>query len=208
MNTAHPPPLLNTNAAHHRRLLLRKWARNIHIYTSMLGLLAVTFFSATGIMLNHPEWFDSSKPHIRHNEGTLPLTMLKDLDKVAVVEKLRKEFGATGALESFDVQDDRLELVFRSPGRHAEAAIERAGGHVDVTIETHGFAARMTELHRGTDAGPAWRLVMDGTAVLLLVISFTGLALWLFIPKWRPIGLTAMAACLLIGIVVYFAFVP
>ena len=41
---------MSTGPAHHRRLLLRVWARNIHIYISMLGLLAVVFFSVTGIM--------------------------------------------------------------------------------------------------------------------------------------------------------------
>jgi hypothetical protein len=171
---------MSTNPAHHRRLLLRVWARNIHIYISMLGLLAVMFFSVTGIMLNHSDWFDLNDPRVTKMEGTLPAAMLKGPDKLAVVEKLRKDFGATGALDSFDVDDSSLEVVFKSPGRRTEANIDRQSGHADVTVESHGFGGRIAELHRGTDAGPAWRLV----------------------------GIAALAVCLGACLIIYFVFVP
>jgi uncharacterized protein len=199
---------MSTGSKHHRRLLLRVWARNIHIYISMMGLLAVVFFSVTGIMLNHDEWFSLSDPRITKKDGTLPATMLREPDKLAIVEALRKDFGATGALDSFDIQNDSLELVFKSPGRRTEATIDRATGHAEVTVESHGFNGRIAELHRGTDAGPAWRLVIDATAILLLITSLTGITLWFLVPKWRPLGLAAMAVCLVACLVVYLLFVP
>ncbi|MCE9609145.1 MAG: PepSY-associated TM helix domain-containing protein [Chthoniobacter sp.] len=55
--------------AHHRRLLFKKWTRTLHIYISMLGLLTLIFFSATGIMLNHEEWFGFAAPRIVKKEG-------------------------------------------------------------------------------------------------------------------------------------------
>ena len=197
-----------STSAHHRRLLFKKWARTLHIYLSMLGLLTLIFFSVTGIMLNHEEWFGFATPNLRKTEGRIPAALLVPPDKLAIVEKLRKDFGATGALESFDVQNDRLELVFKSPGRRTEASIDRPDGHAAVSVETHGFAGRFVELHRGTDAGPAWRLVIDISAVLLLISGATGLTLWLLVPKWRPLGLAAGAVCLVGGAVVYFALVP
>jgi hypothetical protein len=199
---------MSADAAHHRRLLIRVWARNIHIYISMLGLLAVMFFSVTGFMLNHDEWFGLSNPRVTKKEGVLPAAMLKEPDKLAIVETLRKDFGATGALDSFDIQGDSLELVFKSPGRRTEAAIDRASGHADVSIETHGFNGRIAELHRGTDAGPVWRAIIDITAILLTITSLTGITLWFLVPKWRPLGLAAMAICLVGCLVVYLVFVP
>jgi len=77
-----------------------------------------------------------------------------------------------------------------------------------VSIETHGFAGRLVELHRGTEAGPAWRLVIDATAILLLLSSFTGLVLWLLVPKGRPLGIAALAACTVVCVAVYLVFVP
>ena len=194
--------------SHHFRLLFKKWSRLLHIYLSMLGLLAIVFFSITGIMLNHEEWFGFAEPRVSKHEGTLPAALLSGPDKLGIVEKLRKDFGATGALDSFDVRDDEFALVFKSPGRRTEAAITRADGHAEVSIETHGFAGRFVELHRGTEAGPAWRLVIDATAFLLLLSSLTGLLLWLLVPKWRPLGIVALVVCALVCVAVYLVFVP
>ena len=193
---------------HHQRLLFRKWLRTLHIYLSMLGLLTLIFFSLTGIMLNHEEWFGFAEPRVRKTEGVIPAALLAEPDKLGIVEKLRRDFGATGALESFDVQGDRLEIIFKSPGRRTQVAIERPGGQTEATIETHGFAGRFAELHRGTDAGPGWRLVIDASAVLLLISGLTGLTLWLLVPKWRPLGLVAVAVSGGICLLIYFALVP
>jgi hypothetical protein len=195
--------------AHHRRLLIKSWTRTLHIYISMLGLLAVVFFSLTGIMLNHEEWFGYAAPHIVNREGTIPEAMTREPDRLVIVEKLRKDFGATGALDSFEVEDDQLRIVFKSPGRRTEAALQRADGRAEVALETHGLAGRLAELHRGTDAGAGWRwVVIDGTAVILLLTSLTGLVLWCFVPKWRPFGLAALAVCVVVCGLVYFALVP
>jgi hypothetical protein len=197
-----------SNSAHRRRLLFKSWSRTLHIYLSMLGLLTLIFFSVTGIMLNHEEWFGFAAPRVRTSEGSIPAALLAQPDRLGIVEKLRKDFGATGALESFDVEEDRLELVFKSPGRRTEAHINRTGGHAEVSIETHGFAGRFVELHRGTDAGPAWRLIIDISAVLLLISGATGLTLWLLVPKWRPLGLAAVAVCVAVCAAIYFFLVP
>jgi hypothetical protein len=199
---------MSTDSSHHRRLLFKKWSRTLHIYISMLGLLAVIFFSVTGIMLNHEEWFGFSTPHIVKEEGSLPEAMDKEPDKLAIVEKLRKEFGATGAMDAFEVEDDHLTISFKSPGRHTDATIQRADGHAEVSLESYGFSGRFVDLHRGTDAGPAWRFIIDATAVLLLITCATGLLLWCLVPKWRPLGLAALAVCLIGCAIVYFVCVP
>ena len=190
------------------KLLFKKWSRLLHIYHSMLGLLVILFFSITGIMLNHEEWFGFAEPRVSKSEGTLPAELLREPDKLGIVEKLRKDFAATGALDSFDVRDDEIALVFKSPGRRTEAEITRADGHAEVSIETHGFAGRFIELHRGTEAGPAWRLVIDATAILLLLSSLTGLVLWLLVPKWHPLGIAALVVCAAVCAAVYLVFVP
>ena len=194
--------------AHKRKLFLRKWARTLHIYISMLGLILVTFFAATGFMLNHEEWFGYAEPQTVTHNGTIPPALLEGPDKLAVVEMLRKDLGATGAMDSFEVTNDELSVIFKSPGRRAQATIARPSGEAEVSIETHGFIGRLVELHRGVEAGPAWRLVIDATAILLLIIGLTGLILWLSVPKWRPLGLTAAGVCVAVCALVYFALVP
>jgi hypothetical protein len=197
-----------SDPSHHRRLLFKKWSRAIHIYISMLGLLSVVFFSVTGIMLNHEEWFGFAEPRIVKKEGVIPEGMARQPDKLAIVEKLRKDFAATGALDSFEIDDDRLTITFKSPGRHADATILRADGHAEVSLESHGISGRIADLHRGTDAGPVWRFILDATAVVLLITCATGLLLWCLVPKWRPLGLAALAVCITACVIVYVALVP
>jgi hypothetical protein len=199
---------MSSDASHHRRLAFKKWSRTIHIYISMLGLLAVIFFSVTGIMLNHPDWFGFATPRVDKREGAIPEAMVKEPDKLAIVEKLRKDFSATGAMDSFDIEDDALSISFKSPGRHTDAVIQRADGHAEVTLESYGLNGRLADLHRGTDAGPAWRFIIDSTAIVLLITCFTGLLLWCLVPKWRPLGLAALAVCVVGCLVVYYMVVP
>jgi hypothetical protein len=194
--------------AHKRKLFLRKWARTLHIYISMLGLIVVTFFAATGFILNHEEWFGYAEPITTTHNGNIPPALLTAPDKLGIVEILRKDLGATGAMDSFEVNEDELAVIFKSPGRRTQATIAHPGGEAEVTIDTHGFIGRLVELHRGVEAGPAWRLVIDATAILLVIIGLTGLILWLSVPKWRPLGLTAAGVCVVVCAGVYFTLVP
>ena len=75
---------------HHLRLLYRKWSRTFHIYFSLLGLLMVLFFAVTGFVLNHDSWFGLDVSHVEKIEGAFPAAMLREPDKLAVVEKLRE----------------------------------------------------------------------------------------------------------------------
>ncbi|QEH36037.1 hypothetical protein OJF2_45950 [Aquisphaera giovannonii] len=71
--------MATTHSQHVRRQLsLRvvKVARWLHIYASMLGLAAVLFFSATGITLNHPDWFFGERASSTSAEGTIDLALL------------------------------------------------------------------------------------------------------------------------------------
>lgn len=196
------------SAGEHRRRLLKKWSRTLHIYVSMLGLLGILFFSVTGLMLNHPEWFGLSTPRVSKVEGAVPPEILKAPDQFAVVEKLRQDFGATGAVDSFEADDDRITVVFKSPARRVQAVIDRQKGRAEVMRESRGAAARLAELHRGVEAGSAWRFVIDAIAVLQLAGALTGVLLWCLVPRWRPLGLAALAVCGVACGFVYWFLVP
>lgn len=199
---------MNPDTQHHLRLLVRSWSRNLHIYISMFGLQAILFFSTTGFMLNHLDWFTPDEPVVRKLEASLPPDLVRNPSEAAIVGILRKNWGATGALNSFEIQDDEVRAVFKSPGRRFEAVIHRPDGHMEMTSESRGLSKRLTELHRGADAGPVWGLVIDVTAVVLMLVSLTGLTLWLLIAKWRRLGLVCVGTCTLACGIIYFFFVP
>src|SRR5262249_46235774 len=154
---------------------------------TMLALLL--FFAATGFMLNHADWFGLEEVQTSTTTGELPTALLAEPDKLAVVERLRSQFGAVGAVDTFEIEEDSLRIVFRGPGRQSEAHVKRDSGEAEVVSESHGAVGRLTDLHKGKYAGAAWGAIIDGVSGLLLVVSMTGLALWLSLQRRRRLGM-------------------
>jgi hypothetical protein len=101
-----------------------------------------------------------------------------------------------------------LRVVFRGPGRHAEATIDRGSGALGLVTETHGLTGRLTDLHRGKAAGAAWGAVIDAVSILIVLISLTGLILWTSLKRRRLLGLLALAAGLAVSLGIYAIYVP
>jgi len=189
-----------------RRLL--SVSRTLHIYLTMLVCLLLLFFGSTGFMLNHSDWFGLEAIRTRKREGTLPRAILVPLDRLAVVEGLRSDLGAVGAVDSFEAEEESLRIVFRRPGLRAEAAVRLADGHVELTSEERGIAALLTDLHKGAYTGSDWKWVIDGTAVFLVLGSLTGLILWISLPRRRTLGILALSVGLLSSAATYWFLVP
>lgn len=187
----------------------------LHIYVSMLGLAAVLFFSVTGITLNHPDWFGDVERRSQ-SEGQVELRWLhvtpparlageaagadssepaaepdltREVARLEVVEHLRKTHGIRGALADFRVDESECSVSFKGPGYAADAFIDRASGHYNLIETAHGFVAVINDLHKGRDTGPVWSVVIDVSAVLLTLISLTGLILIFFLKLRRRPGL-------------------
>jgi hypothetical protein len=156
-----------------------KWSRTVHLYVTLFGLALLLLFAITGFMLNHEDWFVTRDPVTRTAHETLPTDLLREpLDRLAVSEYLRKHHGATGLVETFEVEDDSCRVVFKQVGRAFEASIQRETGETDITTTSFGVIGVLLDLHRVKSTGWIWSLAVDGLVVMLLVISITGLVLW------------------------------
>jgi hypothetical protein len=195
--------------SHGHRLLL-KYARTVHVYLTLFGFVLLLFFAVTGFILNHEDWFGLDEPHRFERTGSVPLRHLKPLDKLAVVEALRADFGAVGALDSIKEDQDgqRVHAVFKAPGRQIEAEIQCEDGQAVVTHESRGTLGMLTDLHRGKSSGAAWGLVIDGVSIIFVIVSLTGLILWSSLRSRGKHGLLTIGLGLAAGLAVYFLFVP
>ncbi|WP_169977306.1 PepSY-associated TM helix domain-containing protein [Tautonia rosea] len=176
-------------------------ARWLHIYLSMFGLASVLFFSVTGLTLNHPDWFFANVEHLDEAEGTLERSWLNDLDsattdqaedqvdQLRVVEYLRLEHDVKGALTEFFVDEYECFVTFKGPGYSADARIDRETGEYFLTESTLGLVAVLNDLHKGRDTGPVWSVAIDVSAVVLTVISLSGLILLFYLRLRRNPGL-------------------
>ncbi len=176
--------------------------RTIHIYLTMFAFLLMMFFAITGVVLNHEDWI-AGRTTTRDTAGVIPVAIAQAPDKLMVVEHLRSDFGAIGAVSSFDVDPSTLHVELKGPGRHTEADVERATGKVKVTVERHGMLMRLDDLHRGKDSGHAWRWVIDLSAALLFLGSLTGILMWIALPRRRKWGVAALIGGIVVAGVVY-----
>jgi len=160
----------------------------------MLSFVIVLFFAATGLTLNHADWFEGQRNAARF-QGTLDAAWTKTADPKAVaqdkiVEYLRRTHGVKGAISDVHVDEMQCEVIFKGPGYEADASIDRDTGKYDLTVSRFGFVAVLNDLHKGRDTGGKWSAVIDFSAILMTLVSLTGLTLIFFLNKRRLLGLT------------------
>jgi uncharacterized protein len=171
-----------------------KWSRIVHVYTSMISLVLVAFFSLTGITLNHPDWTIGS-PSRQVVKGTLPKTWKPGaaVDWLATAESLRAKHSLRGSVDNHTESETSDSISFKAPGYAADAFIDPTDGSYELTIDQPGLLATLNDLHKGRDANSNWKWLIDTIGVLLVVISMTGLLLQLFLRKRRSSALASAA---------------
>ena len=182
--------------------------RWLHIYLSMAGFALLLFFSVTGIALNHTEWFDDMQTTV-NLKGSLDTMWLRgNIDKLAIAESLRKTHEVRGTVSSFEADDEQVTVSFTGPGYAADAFIDRADGRYELTETRTGIWGVMNDLHKGRDTGDAWRWLIDASAVLMILISLTGMFMLFYLKRKRLAGWLVALAGLLIAWAVYLIWVP
>lgn len=185
-------------------MILSRW---LHIYLSMASFGILFFFAVTGLTLNHPDWF--AKQHTIQVRGTMKRKYLtKEVAKLEVVEQLRNTHHIRGAVKDFRVEDLDCSVAFKGPGYAADVLIDRATGRYELTETRMGVFAVLNDLHKGRDTGTAWAWMIDLSAVLMTLVSLTGLLLIFFLQKKRLPGLLAASAGAVLCYLAYLAWVP
>lgn len=218
VSTTNPAKETTTNAKQplalrvHLRRKTAVVARWLHIYLSMGSFAIVLFFAVTGLTLNHADWFSNQEKTL-HSTGQMPQEWVRpsghgEPQKLEIVERLRSVNKLHGAVSDFRIDDDQLSISFKAPGYSADVAIDRNTGHYDLIEVRNGFVAVINDLHKGRDAGKMWAWLIDLSAVLLTLVSLTGLLLLFFVYKRRTSGLILAAVGTLLCYLVYLRFVP
>ena len=186
---------------------LAKLSRWLHIYLSMVSFTIVLFFSVTGLTLNHADYFQGQTT-TKQQKGKLPVEWVNSADtnrvaKLSVVEYFRNKFLVKGAVNDFRIEETQLSLAFKGPGYEAAVFIDRRTGDFDMSESSTGFVGFVNDLHKGRDTGKTWAWVIDVSAILMTLISLSGLILLLFIKRKRVSGMLLLVAGTVIIYVIY-----
>jgi len=188
------------------------WSRWLHIYLSMFSFIILLFFAVTGITLNHTEWFaDQQKTTSMNGKLKLEWVSVKDTARIAklnIVEFLRNTHGIKGAVGEFSIDENQCTISFNGPGYTADAFVNREDGSYEVSETKTGIWGVLNDLHKGRDSGKTWGWLIDASAVLMVLVSMTGLIMLFFLKKKRVSGILIMVLGGLICYLVYRIFVP
>jgi uncharacterized protein len=196
---------------HHVRRLIAHWSRVLHTYLSMVSFSILFFFAATGITLNHQDMMNGAPKVSRfsgHVEAASVATSVgAHIDQAQIVAQLLGAHRIKGHLSDFRVDDDQVTVSFKGPGYAADAFIDRKTATYDITETRMGLVAIINDLHKGRDTGPVWAQIIDLSAILMMLVSITGLTLIFFLHKRLALGLWMLAIGTAVCVAVYAWFV-
>ncbi len=219
----------STPRPHHIRKFSNRLAafmRWLHIYLSLFGLFALLFFSVTGITLNHPDWFFNEAEKSVQSEGKINPAWLRlkspepvidsqnsddetrHVARLEIVEFLRKTHAVRGALSEIKADDRECTVTFKGPGYAADAFIDRDSGDYKITQTYHGFIAVINDLHKGRDTGTVWSIVIDLSAVVMTLVSITGVIILFWIKRRRVSGMITALVGTIVVLFVIWRWVP
>ena len=188
-------------------------SRMLHGYLSAFAFLALIFFSATGVLLNHPEWFEAYQPAER--PVAFALTPAELAAAKASKDRGRALAGAAashaklpGAYASADIDGRQALVRMEGPKGATDLTVDLVTGNAEGRVTRPNLMAVIQDLHRGKNSGAAWRWVIDLSAWLVLVLSLIGYVLF-FSLRFRlktSLVLTAVSLAVLVGIA--WRFVP
>ncbi len=185
------------------------WSRWLHTYLSMVSFAILLFFAITGITLNHQSAFTSLTAPKRFT-GSLDAVWMKapESRETEIVGGLRSRHGIKAALSDFRVDDDQVQISFKGPGYSADGFADRHAGKYELNENRLGLVAIINDLHKGRDTGKIWASVIDVSAILMVLVSLSGLVLIFFLHKKLRSGLVALAIGTALCYIVYQVWVP
>ena len=191
------------------------WLRKTHGWIGLWGATLGLLFGFSGLWLNHRAVLKLEPATQRHNQqlklddpppadakamATWLQHALGDLDAPASVriEKARPAPWAEGAASgaSTAVQPEHWTFAFNAPRTQVQVEYWVGNGAVGVRRTDNGVIATLTNLHKGVGMPVAWILLVDTLAGSLILLSLSGLSLWLLTRRKRVLGLAIVGAAL------------
>jgi len=191
--------------------------RMIHIYVSTALFSLLIFFCVTGLLLNHLPWISNDGKLTGVKEGTLPKIVTRALNKdksptnaMLVVQPYLSQRYKLDELASFDWDKDANELIldYPVPAGYALVIIDTHLFNYSIEYQQANLMSILNDLHKGRHSGAVWSWIIDITAVLVCIFSFTGLIILFQNKKKRRFGLWLTLFGSLTPIIIYCLFVP
>lgn len=194
------------------------WLRTLHHWhwiSSALCLAGMLLFAVTGVTLNHAGSIES-EPVTTTATAQLPASLARLLARGGdgnrplppqVAAWLEEELSVSIGEKPAEWSVDEAYLPLPRPGGDGWLSIDRATGAVEHEATTRGAIAYLNDLHKGRNAGTAWKWFIDVFAIACLVFCVTGLFLLQLHARQRPATWPYVGLGLLVPVVLALIFI-
>lgn len=179
-------------------------ARYVHGWLSAFAFITLLFFSVTGLLLNHPEWFEPAKTE-ETAKLILPDSVLKSIKQQenlsdTILSYVRQQQNLVGRYQSSEVMDNEVMIRLESPAGATDIFVITDTGETEITQKPASTVSMLNDLHRGKNSGLGWSWLIDISAIIYILLSLAGYILFLSI-KTRLVThlvLTAVSLAMII----------
>ncbi len=194
------------------------WLRKTHGWIGLWGATLGLLFGFSGIWLNHRAVLPLQLAQQRDNSQVkLPYPPPADAQGLAAwlqasmslshpasnvkVEPARPAAWAEGPAKgasapAVTLQPEHWTINFPGPKSTIQAEYWVGNHAVSVRRTDSGIVATLTNLHKGVGMPVAWILLVDTLAGSLILLSLSGLALWMLTRRKRVLGLVIFGGAL------------
>lgn len=179
----------------------------IGLWGAVLGLL----FGGTGILLNHRAVLRIPAAQARETTVQVPLPQPAPRDPQALAAWLKSSLRLEPDPRAIRleparpvawgdrslVQPARWSASFTAPSGEVQAEYWVGNSYVTLKRLDNNVFATLSNLHKGTGMGVAWVLLVDTLAGSIILLSLSGVVLWVLTNRRRAIGVAIGALSLL-----------
>lgn len=186
-------------------------SRYVHGWLSAFAFLTLLFFSVTGLLLNHPEWFEPAKTE-ETTQLILPESVLKSIKQQenpsdTILNYVRQQQNLVGRYQSSEVMDNEVMIRLESPAGATDIWVMADTGETEITQKPASTVSMLNDLHRGKNSGLAWSWLIDISAIIVIALSLVGYILFLSIKTRLVTHLVLTAASLALIILLIWSAV-
>ena len=186
-------------------------SRYVHGWLSAFAFLTLLFFSVTGLLLNHPEWFEPAKTE-QTTQLILPESILKSIKQQenpsdTILNYVRQQQNVVGRYQSSEVMDNEVMIRLESPAGATDIWVMADTGETEITQKPASTVSMLNDLHRGKNSGLAWSWLIDISAIIVIALSLFGYILFLSIKTRLVTHLVLTAASLALIILLIWSAV-
>lgn len=180
---------------------LRRSVRLIHLYAGGVVSPLLLLIGISAILLNHG-WKPLAVPA---QTGSAAVTLPPAPASMAGARMILDSIGVIGEIEWIDhaPQAQRLRIPVMKPGVRTEVIVDLARSQASWTTRRTGMADAMMYLHKSPGPHHAsirgnwlptklWAITSDALVYLTLLLTLSGLYLWVALRSQRRVGLVCL----------------